>query len=118
MKISSIRHLLGLLLLAVIVTAQIPFQMVGEINTYVQLYALSVLQADHEILRVTFGAGNALTGGTMTLDGLKITIPDNCLVTLPAIYASWQELSAPGAMPGFGSPGVTWAATVRHPWKD
>jgi hypothetical protein len=50
----------------------------------------------------------------MTLDGIKITIPDNALVTLPAITVSWQELSAPNAMPGFGAPGVTWAASVRR----
>jgi hypothetical protein len=54
-----------------------------------------------------------LTGGSLTVDGIKITVPDNALVTLPAITVSWQELSAPNALPGFGAPGVTWAATVR-----
>jgi len=56
-----------------------------------------------------------MAGGTLTLDGIKITVPDNALVKLPAISVAWQELSAPNAMPGFGSPGVTWAATVRAP---
>ncbi|KAL5314385.1 hypothetical protein ACEPPN_018811 [Leptodophora sp. 'Broadleaf-Isolate-01'] len=90
-----LRRLLGLLLLAVTVIAQVGFEMTGEINA------------------LTFRTGNALTGGSLTLDGIKITIPDNCLVTLPAITVSWQELSATGALPGFGSPGVTWAATVQ-----
>jgi hypothetical protein len=54
-----------------------------------------------------------LTGGSLTLDGIKITVPDNALVTLPAITVSWQELSATNALPGFGAAGVTWAATVR-----
>ncbi|KAH7336719.1 hypothetical protein BKA65DRAFT_564015 [Rhexocercosporidium sp. MPI-PUGE-AT-0058] len=90
-----LRRLLGLLLLAVTVIAQVGFEMTGQINA------------------LTFRTGNALTGGSLTLDGIKINIPDNCLVTLPAITVSWQELSAAGALPGFGSPGVTWSATVQ-----
>ncbi|KAH6679259.1 hypothetical protein B0J14DRAFT_293938 [Halenospora varia] len=94
-KFACVRTLLGLLLLAVVAIAQVPFEMIGQINA------------------LTFSSGDALKGGTMTLDGIKIIIPDNALVTLPAITISWQELSAPGAMPGFGAPGVTWAATVQ-----
>ncbi|KAJ3163399.1 hypothetical protein HDU88_006350 [Geranomyces variabilis] len=35
---------------------------------------------------------NVLVGGTVTVNGKKIIIPDNTIVTLPANFATWAEL--------------------------
>ncbi|KAJ3147433.1 hypothetical protein HDU86_007983 [Geranomyces michiganensis] len=35
---------------------------------------------------------NLLVGGTVTVNGKKIIIPDNTIVTLPANFATWAEL--------------------------
>lgn len=36
--------------------------------------------------------GGILAGGSVTVDGVAITIPANTLVTLPAIAVAWGEL--------------------------
>lgn len=77
------------------------------------------------------GTDKILRGGTISLDGVSITVPDNTfvayipirliktlrlkhrLVTLPSITVAWSELftssNAPN-LPGFGS--ISWQATV------
>ena len=43
---------------------------------------------------------NPLRGGTITVDGIVITIPTNLLVTLPAITVAWPELFSGTSPPG------------------
>lgn len=54
--------------------------------------------------------GGPLAGGTITVDGVAITVPQNLLATLPALVVAWSELFINGApnLPG----GVSWEATV------
>lgn len=49
-------------------------------------------------------------GGTITVDGIKITVPTNLLATLPAITVGWPELFNGGVanLPGT----VSWQAHV------
>ncbi|KAJ7253428.1 hypothetical protein C8J57DRAFT_624565 [Mycena rebaudengoi] len=56
--------------------------------------------------------GGVLAGGTITVDGALITVPENLLVTLPSITVAWSELFEGGvpALPLLGS--VSWQATV------
>ena len=51
-----------------------------------------------------------LSGGTITIDGIVVTVPDNLLATLPSITVAWSELFQGGIpnLPGTGS----WQATV------
>ncbi|KAJ7339734.1 hypothetical protein DFH08DRAFT_783346 [Mycena albidolilacea] len=58
------------------------------------------------------GAAGPLAGGTLTVNGFKITIPKNTLVTLPSITVAWSELFVNGQpnLPLLGS--VSWEATV------
>ncbi|KAJ6585832.1 hypothetical protein B0H19DRAFT_924830 [Mycena capillaripes] len=53
-----------------------------------------------------------LAGGTLTVNGFKLTIPKNTLVTLPSITVAWSELFVNGQpdLPLLGS--VSWEATV------
>ena len=54
------------------------------------------------------------SGGTITIDGITMVIPDNSYVTLPSISVMWSELFIDGVpqLPQFGAPGVSWEATV------
>ncbi|KAH6669835.1 hypothetical protein B0J14DRAFT_104820 [Halenospora varia] len=54
------------------------------------------------------------SGGTITVDGISMIIPNNSYVTLPSISVMWSELFVGGApqLPQFGAPGVSWEATV------
>ncbi|RDW68550.1 hypothetical protein BP5796_09207 [Coleophoma crateriformis] len=47
-------------------------------------------------------SGDVLAGGTITVDGLLITVPKNLLVTLPSITVAWSELFKNGVsnLPG------------------
>ncbi|KAJ7621999.1 hypothetical protein DFH06DRAFT_770088 [Mycena polygramma] len=56
--------------------------------------------------------GDVFAGGTITVDGFKITVPKNTLVTLPSITVAWSELfqNNQPQLPLLGS--VTWEATV------
>ncbi|KAJ7153588.1 hypothetical protein C8R43DRAFT_1066883 [Mycena crocata] len=56
--------------------------------------------------------GDVLAGGSITVNGLPITVPKNLLVTLPSITVSWSELFQDGRpnLPLLGS--VSWEATV------
>jgi hypothetical protein len=51
-----------------------------------------------------------LTGGTITVNGMPVVVPDNTIVTLPAIAVAWPELFTNGVpnLPGQQS----WTATV------
>ncbi|KAJ7452243.1 hypothetical protein FB451DRAFT_1145306 [Mycena latifolia] len=53
-----------------------------------------------------------LAGGTLAVNGFKIIIPKNTLVTLPSITVAWSELFVNGQpnLPLLGS--VSWEATV------
>ncbi|KAJ7026500.1 hypothetical protein C8F04DRAFT_966333 [Mycena alexandri] len=53
-----------------------------------------------------------LAGGTITVDGMVITVPKNLLVTLPSISVAWPELfdGETPSLPLLGS--VSWEATV------
>ncbi|KAJ7701559.1 hypothetical protein B0H17DRAFT_189781 [Mycena rosella] len=57
-------------------------------------------------------AGGVLAGGTITVDGILITIPQNLLVTLPSISVAWPELFEGGVptLPLLGE--VSWEATI------
>ncbi|KAJ7847618.1 hypothetical protein B0H14DRAFT_3867439 [Mycena olivaceomarginata] len=57
------------------------------------------------------GTAGPLAGGTLTVNGFKITIPKNTLVTLPSITVAWSELFVNGQpnLPLLGS--VSWEAT-------
>jgi hypothetical protein len=60
-----------------------------------------------------------LAGGTLILNGIPITVPDNLLVTLPSITVGWNELfkgkDIPD-LPGFNDPGISWEANVCDLW--
>ena len=51
---------------------------------------------------MTVDAGGPLAGGTITVDGNVITVPENLLATLPSITVAWPELFSGGAadLPG------------------
>lgn len=51
-----------------------------------------------------------LRGGSITVDGIKVIVPVNTLVTLPSITVAWPELFVNGVadLPG----GNTWQAHV------
>ncbi|KAF7335652.1 hypothetical protein MVEN_02220200 [Mycena venus] len=53
-----------------------------------------------------------LAGGSITVDGMVITVPKNLLVTLPSISVAWPELfdGETPSLPLLGS--VSWEATV------
>jgi hypothetical protein len=55
-------------------------------------------------------AGGVLAGGNITVDGVTYIVPQNTLVTLPAINVAWGELFVNGTpnLPG----GVSWQANV------
>ncbi|KAJ7456906.1 hypothetical protein FB451DRAFT_1047681 [Mycena latifolia] len=57
-------------------------------------------------------ADGVLAGGTITVDGILVTVPQNSLVTLPSISVAWSELFVDGApaLPLLGS--VSWEATI------
>ncbi|CAG8954378.1 hypothetical protein HYFRA_00006004 [Hymenoscyphus fraxineus] len=69
-----------------------PFDITGTINS------------------MSLDAGGPLAGGSITVDGLIITIPQNLLVTLPSITVSWPEMFNNGVsnIPG----GISWEANV------
>jgi hypothetical protein len=50
-------------------------------------------------------------GGSITVDGIVITVPTNLLATLPAITVAWPELFNGGTANLPGS--VSWEAHVR-----
>ncbi|KIJ37448.1 hypothetical protein M422DRAFT_260124 [Sphaerobolus stellatus SS14] len=57
--------------------------------------------------------GGILAGGSITVDGITIVVPENLLVTLPSIAVAWSELfSASGQplLPRFGQ--VSWDVNV------
>ncbi|KAJ7141307.1 hypothetical protein C8R44DRAFT_244410 [Mycena epipterygia] len=72
-----------------------PFNLIGTIDS----------------MTLTAAAG-PLAGGTLSVNGFKITIPKNTLVTLPSITVAWSELFVNGQpnLPLLGS--VSWEATV------
>jgi len=54
-----------------------------------------------------------LIGGTLTLDGIPIIVPNNTIATLPAAAVSWPELFLASGAPNLpGYPGSMWKATV------
>ncbi|KAJ7938290.1 hypothetical protein B0H13DRAFT_2572062 [Mycena leptocephala] len=62
-------------------------------------------------------AGGPLAGGTITVNGLKVTVPKNTLVTLPSITCAWSEMfiidnnnNTKPNLPLLGT--VSWEATV------
>ena len=54
--------------------------------------------------------GGPLAGGSITVDGLVITVPANLLATLPAISVAWGELFNNGVANLPGS--ISWEANV------
>ncbi|TKA50385.1 hypothetical protein B0A49_12513 [Cryomyces minteri] len=56
-------------------------------------------------------SGGTLAGGSITVDGVAITVPTNLLATLPAITVAWGELFNNGVpdLPG----GMSWQAHVQ-----
>ena len=57
------------------------------------------------------GEDPLLRGGTITVDGLKMIIPDNTMATLPAANVAWPELFSAAGVPQINVPSV-WKATV------
>ncbi|KAJ7079967.1 hypothetical protein B0H15DRAFT_857498 [Mycena belliarum] len=57
-------------------------------------------------------AGGVLAGGTITVNGITVTVPKNLLVTLPSVSVAWSELFDGGvpSLPLLGS--VSWEATI------
>ncbi|KAJ7145994.1 hypothetical protein C8R44DRAFT_656035 [Mycena epipterygia] len=99
-----LRRALGLLVLADVVLSQAipdenpsPFSFVGTIDS---------MSLDP--------GGDILAGGTITVNGFKIIIPKNLLVTLPSISCAWEEMfdddTGEPNLPMLGT--VSWEATV------
>ncbi|KAJ7671461.1 hypothetical protein DFH06DRAFT_1366430 [Mycena polygramma] len=61
---------------------------------------------------MSLGSGGVLAGGSITVNGLPIVIPQNTLVTLPSVTVAWSEMftGTTPQLPMFGS--VSWEATV------
>jgi hypothetical protein len=57
------------------------------------------------------GESSLLRGGTITVDGLQIIVPDNTMATLPATNVAWPELFSAAGVPQINIPSV-WKATV------
>ncbi len=60
--------------------------------------------------------GGVLAGGTLTVNGVTMTVPANTLVTLPSVTVAWSELflsSGSPNLPQFGT--VSWDVTVGLP---
>jgi hypothetical protein len=55
-------------------------------------------------------AGGPLAGGSITVDGMVITVPANLLATLPSITVAWPELFTGDTANLPGS--VSWEAHV------
>jgi hypothetical protein len=61
-------------------------------------------------MTIDVGAG-LLRGGTISVDGALVIVPENSLVTLPAATVAWPELFDANGKPQF--PGTqTWKASV------
>jgi hypothetical protein len=102
----------GAVLLLPSVLAQVPFDITGTITSsrYVlyQYYIGFMLN----FFSLSLDAGtNPVRGGSITVDGIKITVPTNLLATLPAITVAWPELFTNNVadLPGNGP---TWEAHV------
>lgn len=63
---------------------------------------------------MSLDAGGPLAGGTITVDGLVITVPKNLLVTLPSITVAWPEMFNNGVANLPGS--ISFEANVNLPW--
>ncbi|KAJ6562241.1 hypothetical protein B0H19DRAFT_1143919 [Mycena capillaripes] len=61
---------------------------------------------------MTLDGTDPLSGGTLTVNGFKVTIPKNTLATLPSITVAWSELFVDGEpnLPLLDT--VSWEATV------
>jgi hypothetical protein len=57
------------------------------------------------------GEDPILRGGSITVDGLTIVIPDNTMATLPATNVAWSELFTSAGVPLLPVGGV-WKANV------
>jgi hypothetical protein len=59
---------------------------------------------------MTLNAGGPLAGGSINVDGQRITVPNNLLATLPSIAVAWGELFKNGVanLPG----GISWEANA------
>lgn len=55
-----------------------------------------------------------LKGGSINVDGLAVTVPDNLLVTLPSITVAWSELFN-GGTPNLPGSLNNWQAEVYLP---
>ena len=56
--------------------------------------------------------GGVLAGGTITVDGIVVTVPQNLLATLPSITVAWGELFSNGVPNLPGSEDTTYEALV------
>ncbi|KAJ6483816.1 hypothetical protein C8R47DRAFT_945785, partial [Mycena vitilis] len=61
---------------------------------------------------MSLGSGDVLAGGSITVKGLQIVVPQNTLVTLPSITVAWSEMfkGTTPSLPLLGS--VSWEATI------
>jgi hypothetical protein len=82
--------ILGVLLAA---RAQAQLTVTGQLQPFSPFQAIGLLQA------ATFGdcpgscgGGDALAGGTLTVNGQRIIVPRNTVVLLPATAMTWKEL--------------------------
>ncbi|KAJ7145993.1 hypothetical protein C8R44DRAFT_5100 [Mycena epipterygia] len=98
-----LRRALALLVLADVVLSQAipdedpsPFNFVGTIDS---------MTLDP--------GGDVLAGGTLSVNGFKMTVPKNLLVTLPSISCAWSEMFDDNGQPNLPLLGtVSWEATV------
>lgn len=62
--------------------------------------------------------GGLLAGGTITIDGIEIIVPQNLLATLPSITVAWSELFENGTPNLPGSADTTWEALVSLKFRQ
>lgn len=69
---------------------------------------------------MTLDQGGPLAGGSITVDGLVITVPANLLVTLPAISVAWPEMfnngvaNLPGSISFEANVSLTWILNFKQ----
>ncbi|KAI5804609.1 hypothetical protein EDC01DRAFT_644074 [Geopyxis carbonaria] len=103
-KMASFRLLFLFLSIASLVYGQLT-QLPYDPSPFVTISPIQAMTVDD--------ASDPLSGGTITVQNIVITVPKNLLVTLPNIYVSWPEVfKADGTpnLPLFGD--IRWEASI------
>jgi hypothetical protein len=61
---------------------------------------------------MTLDSSGPLAGGSINVDGQRITVPKNLLATLPSVTVAWGELFKNGVANLPGS--ISWEANVSY----